>query len=159
MDINPSLPKMPPVLVGKLDEATWKTVLRAMGNTGSMSPELFLNICSRLTCTVRPACSYCCRPGCCAHASLAASPTQCCCIMPCAMASAAADHEAKVAAFIAEFENDEALKKAGVSIKRCSAEIIDAQGNKLSDIIYIRFEVAPQGAPTTVSPAAQQDMA
>ena len=51
--INPSLPKMPPVLVGKLDEATWKTVLRAMGKTGSGAPDVFLNIFSRLTCTVR----------------------------------------------------------------------------------------------------------
>jgi hypothetical protein len=55
MAINSSLPKMPPVLEGRLDEATWKTLLNAMGNTGSAGPELFLNICSRLTCTVRPA--------------------------------------------------------------------------------------------------------
>ncbi len=75
------------------------------------------------------------------------------------MAVAAANHEENVAAFMAEFENHEGLKKAGVSIKRCSAEIIDAQGNKMADINYIRFQVAaPQGAPTTESPAAQ-DMA
>ena len=55
MAINASLPKMPPVLEGRLDEATWKTLKSAMGNTGGIGPELFLNICSRLTCTVRPA--------------------------------------------------------------------------------------------------------
>ena len=55
MDINVSLPKMPKVLEGKLDEATWKQVLRAMGKTGAIAPDVVLNICSRLTCTVRPA--------------------------------------------------------------------------------------------------------
>jgi len=62
---------------------------------------------------------------------------------------------------MAKFENDEALKKAGVTIKRCTAEIVSPMGSNqtvVGSVTYIRFEVAPQGAPTTESPAAQ-DMA
>lgn len=52
MDINKSLPAMPPVLVGKLDEATWKALLRDMSNTGGFYPSTGCIICSTLTCTV-----------------------------------------------------------------------------------------------------------
>lgn len=52
MEINKSLPAMPPVLVGKLDEATWKALRRDMSNTGGFYPSTGLIICSTLTCTV-----------------------------------------------------------------------------------------------------------
>ncbi len=77
------------------------------------------------------------------------------------MACATSAHEESVTQFMAKFENDEALKKAGMTIKRCTAEIVSPMGPNqtvVGSVTYIRFEVAPQGAPTTESPAAQ-DMA
>ena len=77
------------------------------------------------------------------------------------MACAAAAHEVSVTEFMAKFENDEALKKAGVTIKRDTADIVSPMGPNqtvIASVTVIRFEVAPLGAPTTESPAAQ-DMA
>ena len=76
------------------------------------------------------------------------------------MACATAVHEQKVAAFMAEFEDNVALKNAGVCIKRGEALIMSPDGQQvMAKVNYIQFDVGgAQGEPTTESPAAQ-DMA
>ena len=65
------------------------------------------------------------------------------------------EHEEKVKEFITKWENHDALKQAGVSIKRERFDYISG-GNTLASFIYIHFKVAPNGAaPKTDAPAAQ----
>jgi hypothetical protein len=149
---NPSLPNMPPALVGKLDEATWKAVLKGLNSVGSHSEDKVLHFVTCLTCTVRPD-----RSAAVLAAALTrrfACPTQWCFILPCALRYATNAQDKKITAFVAEFEKNEALKKAGVSVKQGKAQYVYPDFGEGRTYTYIRFDVA-QGAPTTEPPAAQ----